>query len=338
MLGSVRSGIMALCLWCVPFVSAADTLPVLVETDMGNDIDDALALDLLYKAMDDGKTRILGIGNHKLTDTASDYIDILNTWYGYPDIPVGKSTTPIASADGVDYTAFVTQMKDDDGTHLFPRSKGPDRYEDPVTMYRRLLAVQPDSSVVFVSLGFATELAKLLDSEPDSYSALAGRDLVARKVKFLSVMAGSYGEHKIAEFNVVKDIAAMRKVFEEWPTAIVQNPFEIGVSVLYPSSVIDGWCSAELNPVAEGYKVYSEMPYDRPAWDLLSVVYLTHPELFSESRPGTVSVDDSGFTCFDDGGTGSHTVLSADGEQCRLLREHIVRQALRVAAYRQNRR
>ena len=110
MLGSVRSGIMALCLWCVPFVSAADTLPVLVETDMGNDIDDALALDLLYKAMDDGKIRILGIGNHKLTDTASDYIDILNTWYGYPDIPVGKSTTPIASADGVDYTAFVTQM------------------------------------------------------------------------------------------------------------------------------------------------------------------------------------------------------------------------------------
>jgi inosine-uridine nucleoside N-ribohydrolase len=34
-------------------------LPVIFETDMGNDIDDALALDMLYKYMDQGKVNIV---------------------------------------------------------------------------------------------------------------------------------------------------------------------------------------------------------------------------------------------------------------------------------------
>ena len=49
---------------------------LIVETDMGNDIDDALAFDLIYKAMDDGRADLLAIGNHKLSPTATDYIDI----------------------------------------------------------------------------------------------------------------------------------------------------------------------------------------------------------------------------------------------------------------------
>ena len=66
---------------------APEPIRLIVETDMGNDIDDALAFDLIYKAMDDGRVDLLAIGNHKLSPTATDYIDILNTWYGYPDIP-----------------------------------------------------------------------------------------------------------------------------------------------------------------------------------------------------------------------------------------------------------
>ena len=61
---------------------APEPIRLIVETDMGNDIDDALAFDLIYKAMDDGRVDLLAIGNHKLSPTATDYIDILNTWYG----------------------------------------------------------------------------------------------------------------------------------------------------------------------------------------------------------------------------------------------------------------
>ena len=211
---------------------APEPIRLIVETDMGNDIDDALAFDLIYKAMDDGRVDLLAIGNHKLSPTATDYIDILNTWYGYPDIPLAQSPTPVLNDHAPDYTAAVCAMTREDGSPAFARSKTPEQIEDPVTLYRRTLAAQPDCSVTVLSLGFATELAKLLDSPADDISPLTGRELVARKVKTLSIMAGSYGEKQRAEFNVVNDIPAMRKLFAEWDTPIVQNPFELGKQVM----------------------------------------------------------------------------------------------------------
>ena len=176
-----------------------------------------------------------------------------------------------------------------------------------------------------------TELAKLLDSPADDISPLTGRELVARKVKALSIMAGSYGEKQRAEFNVVNDIPAMRKLFAEWDTPIVQNPFELGKQVMYPGAAIEndfGW--AKLHPVVEGYKNYHKMPYDRASWDLLSVVYLLHPEYFTESEPGTVAVDDKGFTNFTPGPDGRHRWLTATPEQLTRLRDCIVRTTTRA--------
>ena len=167
-----------------------EPIRLIVETDMGNDIDDALAFDLIYKAMDDDRADLLAIGNHKLSPTATDYIDILNTWYGYPGIPLAQSPTPVLNDHAPDYTAAVCAMTSEDGSPAFARSKTPEQIENPVTLYRRTLAAQPDHSVTVLSLGFATELAKLLDSPADGISPLTGRELVARKVKVLSIMAG----------------------------------------------------------------------------------------------------------------------------------------------------
>ena len=44
---------------------------LIVETDMGNDIDDAIALDVLYKYADAGMVNIVAIGNHKYSPTAT---------------------------------------------------------------------------------------------------------------------------------------------------------------------------------------------------------------------------------------------------------------------------
>ena len=156
---------------------------------MGNDIDDALAFDLIYKAMDNGRVDLLAIGNHKLSPTATDYIDILNTWYGYPGTPLAQSPTPVFNDHAPDYTAAVCAMTREDGSPAFARSKTPEQIENPVALYRRTLAAQPDGSVTVLSLGFATELGKLLDSPADAVSPLTGRELVARKVKLLSIMA-----------------------------------------------------------------------------------------------------------------------------------------------------
>lgn len=314
-----------------------EPIRLIVETDMGNDIDDALAFDLIYKAMDDGRADLLAIGNHKLSPTATDYIDILNTWYGYPGIPLAKSPTPVFNDHAPDYTAAVCAMTREDGSPAFARSKTPEQIENPVTLYRRTLAAQPDHSVTVLSLGFATELAKLLDSPADGISPLTGRELVARKVKVLSIMAGSYGGKQRAEFNVVNDIPAMRKLFAEWDTPIVQNPFELGKQVMYPGAAIEsdfGW--TKLHPVVEGYKNYHKMPYDRASWDLLSVVWLFHPEYFTESEPGTVTVDDKGFTNFSPHPDGRHRWLTATPEQQAQLRDCIVQTTTRAPKHNEH--
>ena len=81
---------------------------------------------------------------------------------------------------------------------------------------------------------FFTNLANLLNSPPDSYSSLSGKELVKKKVKQLVSMAASNGKDGKGgnEFNVVVDAKASQKVFKEWPTPIVLSLFHIGEKVM----------------------------------------------------------------------------------------------------------
>ena len=280
----------------------------IIETDMGNDIDDALALAIALRAMDDGKAELLAVGCHKLSTSPAAFCDAVCTYYGHPGIPVAMSLTPVKeSSSYVDYTQVEKDFE-----------KSLTEYPEPVALYRKILSEQPDNSVTFVSLGFGTTLAQLLESEPDDISPLSGVDLVALKTVGLSVMCGSYGskQSKISEYNVKNDIPAMKTVFEKWPTKIWQNPGEIGEVVLYPCELIEQNLGYDTpNPVAEAYKLYMSMPYFRQCWDLLSVLYPLRPELFTESVPGTVTVDDEGYTWFTPSKDGRHIVLSATLDQ-----------------------
>lgn len=76
--------------------------------------------------------------------------------------------------DAVNYALAVCDMNDAEGNPLFARSGA--RAIPSVELYRRLLAEQPDSSVTVISVGFYTNLAQLLASQPDSVSPLSGRD------------------------------------------------------------------------------------------------------------------------------------------------------------------
>lgn len=309
-------------------LQAAHPLRVIVETDMGNDIDDALALDVLYKAADAKQVQIIGISNHKKSDYASTYIGILNTWYGYPKIPIAKSPACVSNQEAKDYTEDVCNLKDEQGNPLYKRSRRP--IEESISFYRRTLSQQPDHSVAIISLGFGTDLALLLKSQADKYSKLSGIELVRQKVKQLSMMAGSFGPHQRAEFNVVNDISSMQYVFNEWPTPIVVNPFEVGKAIIYPGTVISNdFTWTHHHPVVDGYTHYHQMPYNRPTWDVLSVVYLLHPEMFTISEKCTISIDDKGFMNLSVSETGKHQVLSVNEAQVQALKEYIIKQTTR---------
>jgi len=301
---------------------------VIFETDIGNDIDDALALDMLYKYQDAGIINLLGIMTNKESEYSAAYIDIMNTWYGYPEIPIGIVENGADSEnDAVNYAKQVVMMQQENGVPLFRRTlKDPRVLKEAHLLYRQILAEQPDSSVIIISVGFSTNLSRLLETAADEISPLSGKELVARKVKLLSTMAGCFNNESLLEYNVVKDIPAAKKVFEEWPTPLVTSPFEVGITINYPgSSIEEDFQWASHHPMVKGYKAYLPMPYDRPTWDLTAVLYAVEDSsFFTISPPGKIQITEKGNTLFTHRKGGNRFYLSVDSIQSGKIKNHFI--------------
>ena len=294
-------------------------IPIIFETDMGNDVDDALALDMLYKYSDMGLVNLLGVSTNKDSPYSIEFIDVMNTWYGYPDIPLGKLTVGAdCENDGINY-AKITCLYQDDGKSPFKRThRDYGKIPESPLFYREILSQQPDTSVVIVSVGFSTNIARLLDTPADRFSPLSGKDLVARKVKYLSMMAGNIVDSTFTEYNVMRDVPAAQKVFREWPTPIVMSPFDVGIAIMFPVTVIEnGLGYASPHPLKIAYESYLPMPYDRPTWDLTSVLYAVEglQDYFSISAWGRIDADDNSYTRFYPDAGGKHAYLSVSSEQ-----------------------
>ena len=205
---------------------------------------------------------------------------------------------------------------------MFARSrKSYDDLPDAHMLYRQILAKQPDHSVVIATVGFSTNLARLLDTPADEYSPLTGKELVAKKVKFLSAMAGNISELEHHEYNVVKDLPAAVKVFAEWPTEIVVSPFEVGRAIKYPGESIENdFTWAPKHPMVEAYKAYLPMPYDRPTWDLTSVLYAVEGDSwFTMSEPGRIEITQEGSSVFTPCPDGNVRYMKVDDAQCAAI-------------------
>ncbi|WP_226386590.1 nucleoside hydrolase [Gallalistipes aquisgranensis] len=314
------------------FVSAGPSpkpLKVIFDTDMGNDVDDALALDLLYKYVEDGRIDLLGITSNKEELASVEYIDIMNNFYGFPDIPIGRITDG-ANCDRVNsYVSVVSKDKRYKRSH-----KDYTKLPESVDLMRRLLAEAEDGSVAIVAVGFSTNLSRLLASKPDGYSALDGRELVRRKVKGLYMMAGDFTPKPIRpEYNIRIDRAAAQDVFRNWPTPVVTSPWEVGEEVLYPcESILNDFKYAVPHPMVEAYKVYKPMPYDRQTWDVTTVLYAVEPDAgyFGTSGPGRIVVTDGSQTLFEADPDGNRSYLTITPEQSRRVRDYFIRMITRV--------
>src|SRR5262249_36008809 len=189
---------------------AAGTEPVrlIFDTDICGDCDDVLALGMIHALQSRGHCRLLAVTISADHDQAAPFVDAVNTFYGRGAIPIG-----VVGQGGVaEKSAFLALVQEKDGDRpRFPHRLASGRSApSATTVVRQTLAAQPDGSVVIAQVGFSTNLARLLDSPPDDHSPLPGTELVRRKVKLLSLMAGAFepieGNHHYREYNVIKDV------------------------------------------------------------------------------------------------------------------------------------
>jgi inosine-uridine nucleoside N-ribohydrolase len=285
---------------------------IIFDTDIGNDIDDALALAMLHAMESRGEVKLLAVTISKDNRYAGPFVSLINAFYHRPGIPLGTVRDGKSRDDG-NYLRPVVE------SGFYPHSLADSQQApDAVTVLRKTLASEKDHSVVIVQVGFSTNLARLLDSKPDTASMLAGSELVRRKVRVISAMAGHFPTGP-AEYNVKIDIEAARKLVSESPVPIVFSGFEIGKQILYPATSIEhDYAYVAHHPVADAYRAYQPMPYDRPAWDLTAVIYAVHPsDSFGLSPKGFVSVDDRGVTAFTADKNGRHQFLTVTPDQAR---------------------
>ena len=282
------------------YTNAAEPIKIIFDTDMGNDVDDVVALDMFYKYMDEGKVDLLGIISSKREGGSVKFIDAMNTLYGYPNIPVGiVKTYPeegyVCTDKRLNYADYTVNA------HNYKHTITDwDAVEDGYKLIRKLLASQPDKSVTFVTVGFSTNMTRLLASAADEYSPLDGKSLMAQMAEKVVIMAGNFHERK-KEYNVYKDHYAAVRFFAECPVPMYFSDVVLGKSTLYPYQTVEnGFKYTENHPLVVAFNYYAQMPYNRPLWDPTAVLFAVegHKGYASLSKSGYVTVDQASITDF----------------------------------------
>ena len=303
---------------------------LIFDTDICGDCDDVLALGMIHSLESRGYCRLLAVTISVDHEQAAPFVDAVNTFYGRGEIPIGV----VGQGGVVEKSGFLAlvEEKDAQGRFRYPHDLLSGRSAPSATsVLRKTLAAQPDHSVVIAQVGFSTNLARLLDTAADEYSPLTGLELVKRKVKWLSLMAGAFepidGNPRYGEYNVVKDLASTRKLASQWPTPMVYSGFEIGIALPYPATSIErDYQYVPHHPVAEAYIKRNPPPHNRPTWDLTSVLVavLGDRGYFGISPAGRVAVETDGSTRFDASSNGPHRYLILRPEQKPRVLEALV--------------
>jgi len=298
-------------------------LPVIFDTDMGPDYDDVGAITLLHAFADSGKANILATIASTRYEGVAAVIDVFNTWFHRPNIPIGvPKTWAVGQKDWQHWTDTILAN--------YPHAiRNNAEAENAVTLYRRILAGRPDHSVVIITTGFLTNLSNLLQSPPDSISPRDGKQLVRQKVKKLVSMAGKFPQGK--EFNIAKDSVASAYVFDNWPTPILLSGFEIGVKIKTGLPLVMN-ADMQNSPVKDVFRICLPMAKEdvkgRSSWDETAVlVGIAGYKPWYSTLSGRIHVLPDGSNTWEPSASGRHAYLvetPASGEVQDLINDLIM--------------
>ena len=277
-----------------------EKVKVILDSDMIEDYDDMGALAILHAMADAGEAEILATISCTRANGSVAALEICNRYYGRPDIPVGCARERGVSGCPEQHAKFLALQKKYPGWFKYANS---DDAPAAVDVYRRVLAAQEDGSVVICSLGFLTNLRMLLESKPDQYSPLGGRDLVKAKVKKWVAMALFYPEGH--EYNSDGDGESSRIALKDWPTPTIITDFQYGRHLYAGRAIVES--DYENNPVKDVFaadllprKDVNPRSWDQlaghPSWDESAVLIAVRGEhsYFSVERGFYEMLDDRG--------------------------------------------
>ncbi len=235
---------------------------ILLDTDMLTDCDDAGALAMLHALADLGEAEILGVALNGIDSHGlhSAVVSAINTYFGRPDLPIGVSPrsaeqTPTKPSS---YSTAIFEDYPHDGLRDAERP-------DAVALYRRLLAEADDASVTIVSIGFLSNIADLL-------AQTGGRDLVAKKVRAITIMGGAYPSGREYNFEFQQTGSTTQACLEAWPDSVPITfiGYELGEQIITGKS----YAHCPDSPMRRAYQLaYDSINRGRPSWDQVAVFH-----------------------------------------------------------------
>ena len=269
----------------------------ILDCDLGSSTDDLFALTMLYdahkKGLIDFKAVMIdrgGLENLRLAD-------IMNTYYGFAEMPIGKVHDAPKSPQV--FIPYWKMAKPEEYNEMptFKRTYTDDQLQqlpDAETLYRQILAKEPDSSVVVFSIGFPTNIAHLLETKADKFSDLDGVELVKKKVKALYIMGGELSlDTPEPDYNLKQDPQNAQTMMDKWPVKIYFSPGSTGQKIDYvPERVIADQKNFKLedSPVCKTYELFDCNTGQR-MWDACAIQQYLHPEFYELHGPVKYTVD-----------------------------------------------
>ena len=274
-------------------------IPVIIGADFGSSTDDLFALMMANHFIDEGKIDLKGVVSNRMGDKNAVVVDIFNTFYGHPNIPIGLERNGVENPYVFTPYNGICDLKTEDGKPMFERtypdvSKLPDGYK----LYRKLLSEAKDHSMVLVEIGFSTTLCQLLQSDADEFSPLGGRDLVGKKVKAIYIQCGRFQPtDSVCGYNMKAAPTASAVFFETLPTNVELHlsPSMVGAGINYlPQDVLDDLAYTTKNPIKAVYENY-ECTEGQRMWDSNCLVEAVEGEnSYNISPRGWVKFVDKG--------------------------------------------
>lgn len=253
-------------------LQAIPPVGIIFDSDFGNDIDDVLAMALLYGLDGKNECRFVATTISKPNLKSAALCDAIGRFYAGEvsaafnafgrTLPVGLAT----SGKGAEDTPMLSVVaKYRHGIADITDTA------DPVDVLRNALSAQHPQNAIVVCSGPVSNLAALLRFP-------LGKSIAAERCKLLVIAADQAS---------LADIA-------EWPTPIVIVGPEVGAAIPFPASSLDkdfAWSTA--HPIVDAHKAYKPMPYDATTTAMAAVLYAVRAKdnLFQLSEHRRLMVD-----------------------------------------------
>lgn len=271
---------------------------VIIDTDIGDDVDDAFAVALALRSPE---LEILGITTtFGDTETRARLLDRLLGEVGRQDIPVAVGTSTSTNNR-------FTQRRYAEGGR-FARASHPKAVDFILDQIRRY-----PGEITLIAIGPLVNVGAMIDKEPETF----------RKLQRVVLMGGSiyrgYGDMGYfpphgpqAEWNIVNDIPSAQKLFASG-VALYVMPLdstqlkldEVKRSILFQSGT----------PLTDALTLlYHQWGLETPTlFDVMTLAYILNPKL-CPVQPMHIRVDDKGFTRPEPGTPNAMVCLDSDAE------------------------